>query len=132
VNISCSYLERIQYNTRYFIPADTNTVKIIEDILELSPVMRVENAKYTLSTESEGLVSEREGNDLLPGDGGRRPDESAGKQVEGIFGNAESSKALSPEERNAYAAQLRKDGKVENKHIWTIEVDFIEEDAHNG
>ena len=37
------FAERIQYRTRYFVPADTNTEKIIDDILKLSPVMRVEN-----------------------------------------------------------------------------------------
>lgn len=37
------FAERIAYRTRYFIPADTNTEKIIDDVLKLSPVMRVEN-----------------------------------------------------------------------------------------
>jgi len=124
------FTERIQYNTRYFIPADTNTVKIIDDILKLSPVMRVENAKYSIF-ESEDFAYEQTGNDLLPRSGKWGLDESAGKQVKGIFGNAESSKALSTEERNAYAAQLRKDGKVESKRIYTIEADFIKEEAYN-
>ena len=124
------FTERIQYNTRYFIPADTNTVKIIDGILKLSPVMRVENAKYSIF-ESEDFAYEQTGNNLLPRSGKWGLDESAGKQVKGIFGNAESSKALSTEERNAYAAQLRKDGKVESKRIYTIEADFIKEEAYN-
>ena len=124
------FTERIQYSTRYFIPADTNTIKIIDGILKLSPVMRVENAKYSIS-ESEDFAYEQTGNDLLPRSGKRGLDESAGKQIKGFFGSAESSKALSTEERNAYAAQLRKDGKVESKRIYTIEADFIKEDAYN-
>ena len=124
------FTERIQYNTRYFVPADTNTVKIVDEILKISPVMRVENAKYSI-IESEDFANEQTGNDLLPRNGKWGLDESAGKQIKGIFGNAESSKALSTEERNAYAAQLRKDGKVESKRIYNIEADFIKEDAYN-
>ena len=45
------FTERIQYNTRYFIPANTNTEKVLDEILKISPLMRVENAKYSLSND---------------------------------------------------------------------------------
>ena len=51
------FTERIQYNTRYFIPADTKTEKIIDDILKLAPVIRIENSKYSSSDVSYDKAS---------------------------------------------------------------------------
>ena len=38
------FTERIQYTTRYFVPTNTNTEKIIDEILKISPVLNVESA----------------------------------------------------------------------------------------
>ena len=38
------FTERIQYSTRYFVPTNTNTEKIIDEILKISPVLNVESA----------------------------------------------------------------------------------------
>lgn len=125
------FTERIQYNTRYFIPADTNTVKIIDAILKLSPVMRVENAKYALSTESEGLVSEREGNDLLPGNGGRRPDESARKQTGRFSEFKQKIKGKTTEERQRYSKELLEKGLTEEKIDGNHKFHMVKPEGYN-
>lgn len=51
------FAERISYNTRYFIPSETNTEKIIDDILKLSPVMRVENSE-TVHYSKQSIASD--------------------------------------------------------------------------
>ena len=37
------FTERIGYQTRYFIPAEKDTVKIMDGVLKISPVSRVES-----------------------------------------------------------------------------------------
>ena len=39
------FTERISYQTRYFIPAEKDTVKILDEVLKISPVNRVEQGK---------------------------------------------------------------------------------------
>lgn len=124
------FSERISYNTRYFIPAGDKAVAVMDEVLKLSPVMRVENTSYNF-TEREDFEYEQARNDLLPRNGRRGLDASTGEQIKGVFSDAEKSKALDTEERHAYAEQLRKDGKVEHKRVWTIEADFIKEDGYN-
>jgi tRNA G10 N-methylase Trm11 len=40
------FTERIGYQTRYFIPAEKDTVRIMDDVIKISPVNRVENKDY--------------------------------------------------------------------------------------
>jgi hypothetical protein len=37
------FTERIAYQTRYFIPSEKDTIKILDEVLKISPVSRIEN-----------------------------------------------------------------------------------------
>ena len=37
------FTERISYQTRYFIPAEKDTIRILDDVLKISPVQRIES-----------------------------------------------------------------------------------------
>ena len=113
------FTERIQYNTRYFVPADTNTVKIVDEILKISPIMRVENAKYSI-IESEDFAYEQTGNNLLPRNGRWGLDESAGKQAGRVSDFKQSLKGKTKTERQNTAAKILAEGLTEEK------VDIIE------
>lgn len=51
------FTERIQYNTRYFIPALTNTDTVMNAIIKQYPVLRVEKPKYSLAEENDKIKS---------------------------------------------------------------------------
>lgn len=50
------FTERITYATRYFIPANTGTEKVIDGLLNISPVERVENSNVNYSKDSDSGV----------------------------------------------------------------------------
>lgn len=128
------FTERIQYRTRYFVPADTNTEKIIDDILKISPVMRVESEKFSYSLESEKIYGQER--NLLHNDSEQwYAGEYPGEQVAGLAKATESG-SKTAEERKAYTKALKtnqldkkvvtdKDG---NKHMYVE----IKQSAWNG
>lgn len=125
------FTERIQYNTRYFVPANTNTEKIVDEILKLSPVLRVENVKYTLSTESEGTTDEKSGNGLLSGSGRRDSDASAGKQAERISAYKRKLEGKTAAERKDYAKKLLEKGQTEEVIDGTHKYTLVKPEAYN-
>lgn len=46
------FTERIAYQTRYFIPAEKDTVKIMDEIMKISPVSRVEKSNERIAAKS--------------------------------------------------------------------------------
>ena len=50
------FTERISYQTRYFIPAETDTAKILDEVLKISPVSRVENEKERITAKPNPSV----------------------------------------------------------------------------
>ena len=125
------FAERIAYNTRYFIPADTNTEKIIDDILKLSPMMRVESEKYALSIESEGFNDEQSGSDLLPGNSNRGNNASTRKQSERISDFKQKIKGKTKAERRNFAKELREQGKTEEITYGNHQFNIVKPEAYN-
>ena len=128
------FTERIQYRTRYFVPADANTEKILDDILKISPVMRVESEKVSYSLESEKIYGQER--NLLHNDSEQwYASEYPGEQVAGLAKATESG-SKTAEERKAYTAKLKNnqlDKKVVtdqdgNKHMYVE----IKQSAWNG
>ena len=105
------FTERIQFSTRYFVPTDTNTEKIIDDILKISPVFRVENTKYSI--ESKVTDNEQTRNGLLLGDSERGRDESTRKQTQRISAFKQSIKGKTEAERKSFAKELLAEGQTE-------------------
>ena len=100
------FTERIQYRTRYFVPANNNTEKILDEILKISPVMRVENSeKYSYSIE-RGKPYEETRDLLHNGSEQRYAGEYSGEQVAGLAKAAESG-SKTAEERKAFTATLK-------------------------
>jgi hypothetical protein len=56
------FTERIGFQTRYFIPAEKDTARILDDVLKISPVCRVAKnnermaAKSTVAKEKPSLL----------------------------------------------------------------------------
>ena len=128
------FTERIQYRTRYFVPADANTEKILDDILKISPVMRVESEKFSYSLESEKIYGQER--NLLHNDSEQwYAREYPGEQVAGLAKATESG-SKTAEERKAYTEKLKTnqlDKKVVtdqdgNKHMYVE----IKQSAWNG
>ena len=121
------FIERIQYNTRYFIPANTNTEQTIDEILKLSPVMHRENAKYSISTESEAFNDEQTGNLLSDGNGERSYSTSAKRKTKKL--DARSSRyregRTTARERRKYCETLKTSGNTEQKIIYGHECEVI-------
>ena|GEM_PF-799819 len=53
------FTERIGFNTRYFIPAEKDTAKILDEVLKISPVSRVERNKERTTTAVKPNLPER-------------------------------------------------------------------------
>ena len=47
------FTERIGYQTRYFIPAETDTAKILEEVIKISPVSRIEDSKDRIAAKPD-------------------------------------------------------------------------------
>lgn len=111
------FTERIQYFTRYFIPADTNTEKTLDEILKISPVSIVESAKY--SVESEELNNEQTGDLLSDGSDKWAYSSSSKRKTKRLDGRTsryrESKKTA--RERRKYCQTLKTSGLTEQKII---------------
>ena len=46
------FTERIAYQTRYFIPAEKDTAKILDEVIKISPVNRVESSGERAAAKS--------------------------------------------------------------------------------
>ena len=46
------FTERIGYQTRYFIPAEKDTAKIMDEIIKISPVNRIENSDERMAAKA--------------------------------------------------------------------------------
>ena len=106
------FAERIQYVTRYFVPTNTNTEKIIDEILKISPVYRVENAKYSMSV-SEGYLNEQTRNNLLSENSEWGIDESTRKQTARLSDFKQKIKGKAEAERKSFAKKLLAEGQTE-------------------
>jgi len=53
------FTERIAYQTRYFIPAEKDTIRILDEVLKISPVSRVESNKERSAVKSDPSVAEQ-------------------------------------------------------------------------
>ena len=70
------FTERISYQTRYFIPAEKDTANILDEVIKISPVSRVESSKERVSVNSprldsntpEKILAAKDGNTQLSGD----------------------------------------------------------------
>jgi hypothetical protein len=51
------FTERIAYQTRYFIPAEKDTVRIMDDVLKISPFSRIENSNERAGANSYPSVA---------------------------------------------------------------------------
>ncbi|MGN0179884.1 MAG: strawberry notch C-terminal domain-containing protein, partial [Monoglobaceae bacterium] len=123
------FAERIQYNTRYFVPADTNTEKIIDKILKISPVMRVENAKYSI-TERGASLNGQKGNYGLPENAGRNGDARSAVKSKPMFRIGKG--ALGKRGRQKYVEKLDREYDTEREVInKTVKAEFIKEHAYN-
>jgi len=62
------FTERINYQTRYFIPAETDTIRILDEVIKISPVSRVQQgndrtmAKPNVAKEKPSLLETLERN----------------------------------------------------------------------
>ena len=52
------FTERIAYQTRYFIPAEKDTSRILDDVIKISPVSRVENNKEHIAAKEKPSILE--------------------------------------------------------------------------
>ena len=125
------FAERIQYRTRYFVPANNNTERIIDDIIKLSPVMRVENSeKYSISIESEDLSDEAR-NNLLSGNSNRGSNASAGKQAKRISDFKQKIAGKTKAERRKFAKDLLEQGQTEEVIEDNNQFNIVKPEAYN-
>ena len=126
------FTERIQYNTRYFVPANTNTEKIIDDILKISPVMRVESEKISYSLESEGFDNEQTGSLLSDGIGERSYSPSTKRKTKSLDGRSSRyrERRKTARERRKYCQTLKDAGHTEQKIIYGHECEVIPAKHH--
>jgi len=52
------FTERIAYQTRYFIPTEKDTIRILDEVLKISPVSRVESNSERAAAKSNPSVVE--------------------------------------------------------------------------
>jgi hypothetical protein len=50
------FTERIAYQTRYFIPAEKDTIRILDEVMKISPVSRVESNNERIAAKSSPSV----------------------------------------------------------------------------
>jgi hypothetical protein len=70
------FTERIGFQTRYFIPAEKDTANILDEVLKISPVSRVESSRERVSANApridsntpEKILAAKDGNTQLSGD----------------------------------------------------------------
>lgn len=112
------FAERIQYRTRYFVPSNTNTEKIMDEILKISPVMRVETEKYSI--ESEDFNNEQTGNLLSDGNSERSYGPSAKRKTKGLDGRSSRyrERGTTAYERRKYCQTLKTSGNTEQKIVY--------------
>jgi len=53
------FTERIAYQTRYFIPTEKDTIRILDEVLKISPVSRVESNNERAAAKSNSSVVEQ-------------------------------------------------------------------------
>ncbi|NLB80583.1 MAG: DEAD/DEAH box helicase family protein, partial [Clostridiaceae bacterium] len=124
------FTERISYSTRFFVPTETNTKQIIDEVLKISPVLRVETKSYSL--ESEGDTDVRN----LHSDGniGRQAGTDTAQQVKSVARGAEEIGEAGQKgttERRVYAEALKANGRLENKRKFGMEADFIKREGYD-
>ena len=124
------FTERISYQTRYFVPVNTNTEKIINDLLEISPVLRVENEKYSM-TESEDFLNGQTRSGILSGNSGREFNASTRKQIKRVSNYKRKLEGKTSAERKETAKELVEKGYTEEiingNHKYTL----IKDDGYN-
>lgn len=111
------FSERIQFRTRFFVPPNTNTEKIIDDILKISPVYRVESKKYSVESEDYTNVQERS---LLPnGSGEWAYSASTGKSTQKVDGRTSRYREgrTKANERRKYCQTLKTDGNTREEIV---------------
>lgn len=121
------FTERIQFNTRYFIPSDTGTEKIVDEVLKLSPVERVEEPKYSISESGDNNGR----NDLLSGNGRRGRNESAGKQAGRISSYKQEVKGKTRTERQSAAEKILDKGFTEEKIDGVHKYNLVKPEGYN-
>lgn len=117
------FSERISYNTRYFIPAGDNAVAVMDEVLKISPVLRVENTRLALggiNDERGSSASEsKEWRDFQP----------TSKKGKPIFTDRKGN--LGRLGRKKYCEALKAD-EVEYKTVnGAIRTNFVKEYAYN-
>jgi hypothetical protein len=86
------FTERIGYQTRYFIPAENDTAKILDEVIKIAPVSRVEQSNGRLAAKSTDWSAKSEPANL-----------SAASSVK----VKSSHEATSPKERPSLMAALK-------------------------
>lgn len=125
------FAERIQYFTRYFIPADVNTEQVLDEVLKISPVSIVETPNYSYSLESGDNNETRNG--LLFGNSDRGNNESTRKQAKRISEFKQKLEGKTEAERRSFAKELLAKGQTEKittndgKH----QFDVVKPEAYN-
>lgn len=117
------FSERISYNTRYFIPAGDNAVAVMDEVLKIAPVLRVENTRLALG----GMLDER-GSSASESKEWRdfQPTSKKGKP---IFTDRKGN--LGKLGRQKYCEALKAD-EVEYKTVnGAIRTNFVKEEAYN-
>lgn len=117
------FSERISYNTRYFIPAGDNAVSVFDEVLKISPVLRVENTRLAL-----GGINDERGSSASESEEWRdfQPTSKKGKP---IFTDRKGN--LGRLGRKKYCEALKAD-EVEYKTVnGAIRTNFVKEYAYN-
>jgi len=117
------FSECISYNTRYFIPAGDNAVAVMDEVLKIAPVLRVENTRLALG----GMFDER-GSSTSESEEWRdfQPTSKKGKP---IFTDRKGN--LGRLGRKKYCEALKAD-EVEYKTVnGAIRTNFVKEYAYN-
>ena len=119
------FAERIQYRTRYFVPSNTNTEKIMDEILKISPVIRVETEKYSI--ESEDFNNEQTRNLLSDGNSERSYSSSTKRKTKKLDGRSSRYREgrTTARERRKYCQTLKASGHTEQKIVYGHECEVI-------
>jgi hypothetical protein len=67
------FTERISYQTRYFVPAERDTVRILDDVLKIAPVSRVESGREQMAAKSNSDIMNHDRDGDLYAARGREP-----------------------------------------------------------
>ncbi|MBQ3114881.1 MAG: strawberry notch family protein [Clostridia bacterium] len=117
------FSERISYNTRYFIPAGDNAVSVFDEVLKISPVLRVENTRLAL-----GGINDERGSSASESEEWR-DFQPASKKGKPIFTDRKGN--LGRLGRKKYCEALKAD-EVEYKTVnGAIRTNFVKEYAYN-